>query len=93
MFLTFPFHFLAMVPTFSILGEGSTIESLESITNPDVAKVVLPGENRPIDALKTVNRYQRKGMHPISPNLYLKAICSKGWFIFVARRNGKFYEK
>ena len=53
----------AMVPTFSILGEGSTIESLESITNPDVAKVVLPGQNRPLDALKTVNKYQRKGKH------------------------------
>lgn len=52
-----------MVPTFSILGEGSAIESLESITNPDVAKVVLPGQNRPVDALKTVNKYQRKGKY------------------------------
>ena len=44
-----------MVPTISIFGKDSTFESLESIPNTDVAKVVLPGQNRPIDALKIVH--------------------------------------
>ena len=53
------------IPVVSIFGKDSKIGSLESITNSDVAKIVLPGQNRDVDALRIVHDNQSKGRSSI----------------------------
>ena len=53
------FRFI-VVPTISIFGESSSIESVESISNHQVHKIVLPGRNRPVDALKLLHNKKQK---------------------------------
>ena len=54
------YFFFSVVPTISIFGEGSKLQSVETISNNNnVAMVIIPGKNRAVDALKTCKENQQ----------------------------------
>lgn len=50
-----------MVPTIVFFGEGSTLQSVEAVSNNNVAMVILPGKNREVGVLHTCKKNLSEG--------------------------------